>query len=114
MIDVLFAVLTVSCITWTVTQEEIFKEVRIWLEQKSADGSWWIRKAAYLPTCHYCFSHWVAIGLLVLWQLPWWWLFPIVWLANHSITLYGWLRQLQRRCSLDAKEREIRCQRLIS
>lgn len=115
--NVLVAVLIVSCVTWTITQEEIFKEVREWLRSQSAGSGWLIQKVAYLPTCHYCFSHWVTILVFVILRsheprsIGWMWYFPVVWMANHSMTIYGYLRQVQKRCSYEAKEREYQCRR---
>lgn len=114
--NVLIAVLIVACVTWTITQEEIFKEVRAWLISKSDGAGWLTRKALYLPTCHYCFSHYIAALVFTLTftgplRISWIWYFPVVWMANHSMTLYGFLRQLQKRCSYEAKEREYQCRR---
>ena len=56
----------VACITWTVTQEEVFQDMRRYLARyrDRHEGSWWRRKLAYLPTCPYCLSHYVS-GLLI-------------------------------------------------
>ena len=95
--------LPVACITWTVTQEEIFAEMRRDLVryQSHPARSWWQRKVAYMPTCPYCFSHYVA-GMLTLllhfkmladdWRGYLISLFTLVLIANVYITLYHLLR----------------------
>jgi len=93
----------VACITWTVTQEEIFAAIRLSLGRyRSRHGdSWWRRQIAYAPTCPYCFSHYVAgtlIGLLNFKMLAGDWrgylvsLFTLVFIANIYITVYHVLR----------------------
>ena len=93
----------VACITWTVTQEEIFGEMRRNLVryQSRYGHSWWRRTAAYMPTCPYCFSHYVAgmlIALLHFKMLAGDWrgyvvsLFTLVLIANVYITVYHLFR----------------------
>jgi hypothetical protein len=93
----------VACITWTITQEEIFHEMRERLAgyQARHRHSWWRRKPAQLITCPYCTSHYVAgalIGLLRFRMLVEDWrgyvisLFTLVLLANVYITFYHLLR----------------------
>jgi hypothetical protein len=58
--------LPVACVSWTVCREEILREPREWLENKSQSSrSWWATKFFYVWTCEYCFSHYVA-GAIVL------------------------------------------------
>lgn len=73
------------------------------------------RKCFYLLTCEYCFSHYVAAGMLVLtgftllfddWRgyfIAW---LALVWVANHFISVYGRLRLGIRseRLAIDLKE----------
>jgi hypothetical protein len=98
----------VACITWTITQEEVFQELRSCLARfhSRRPQSWWRQKVAYMPTCPYCFSHYVA-GLLVLvldfhmlvadWRGYVVSLFSLVLIANVYITLYHLLRVTLRR-----------------
>ena len=92
----------VACVSWTVTHEEVFREPRDWFVQRSqAAHALLERKFFYLFTCEYCFSHYVAIGALVLSQfhlllpdfrgyvLAW---FALVWVANVYMSLFGRLR----------------------
>lgn len=117
MTDILLAAIPVACIAWTVTQEEVFRELRDWLcsIRDNRAAAWWCRKLAYLPTCHYCFSHYVAaavvaaFGLTLITTSPlghvaaW---FALVWIANIYITLYHILRQTLKLVGLTAKARE--------
>jgi hypothetical protein len=59
----------VAWIAWTVTREEIFRDVREYCNEKSHHcRSVLARRFFYLFTCEYCFSHWVALGLQFLFQ----------------------------------------------
>jgi len=56
----------VACVAWTVTQEEVFRECRDYCAHKSKTHRHLLqRKFFYLPTCEYCFSHWVALVLVL-------------------------------------------------
>lgn len=92
-----------ACLTWTVTQEEIFAGVRRTLAgyRSRHNASWWSRQIAYVPTCPYCFSHYVAgllIALLNFKMLADDWrgylisLFTLVFIANVYITVYHMFR----------------------
>ena len=94
--------LAIASIAWTVTQEEIFKEPRDWLKQRSQTSkSILIRKLCYVWTCEYCFSHWVTIVVLLIAQFPLLiddWrgyilsFFVLPWIANQWMSLYRHLR----------------------
>jgi hypothetical protein len=97
----------VACITWTFTQEELFHEVRRFLGQYqiAPERRWWQKKLAYLPTCPFCSSHYVAavfIALLHFRMLRDDWrgycvsLFSLVLIANVYITVYHLLRAALR------------------
>ena len=94
--------LPVAAISWTVTHEELFREIHDYcVERSKTAGPLLARKFFYLLTCEYCFSHYVAAGILVLsefkllfddWRgyfIAW---LALVWVANHFISLYGRLR----------------------
>src|SRR5215813_14875987 len=92
----------VATVTWTVTHEEIFREFREWCTDKSKYCTkLYQRKAFYLLTCEYCFSHYIAALFLLIAPLPLllpgWrgyflsWL-ALVWVANIYMSLYGRLR----------------------
>jgi hypothetical protein len=109
--QILFAVVLafpVACVVWTVTQEELFKEVRDAVDRyrNRYRTSLWLRKLAYMMTCPYCFSHYVTA--LAVWVcgfrmlLDDWRgyvvsLFTVVLLANVVLSGYHMLR-----CSLRA------------
>lgn len=95
MLFILAAV--VACVSWTVTQEEIFKEPRDYCKRQSLVCRMWAkRKFFYLFTCEYCFSHYVALAVALLaglggWVLLVYW-FALVWIANIYMSLYRLLR----------------------
>jgi hypothetical protein len=107
----------VSCIAWTVTHEEIFKEPRDFCIGKSENAKKLLtRKFFYLFTCEYCFSHYVTIAMLLITQfhlLYEGWRgyliagFSLVWVANIYMSLFGRLRIELKKEKLEVKEKEI-------
>ncbi|WP_337966103.1 hypothetical protein [uncultured Flavobacterium sp.] len=93
----------IACISWTVTHEEIFKEPREWCIKHSKNEKTILgRKAFYLFTCEYCFSHYVTIAFLVLCNYKLFlndWRgyilagFSLVFIANVYMSLFALLRQ---------------------
>lgn len=92
----------IACVAWTVTHEEVFRELHDWCADKSRTCSrMYQRKFFYLFTCEYCFSHYVAGAAVLLTDyrllLPDWrgavmaW-FTLVWVANVYMSLFGRLR----------------------
>lgn len=94
--------MVVGSISWTVTQEEIFREWREICEDKSQScRTLFQRKFFYVFTCEYCFSHWVTILILILtgfrlliddWRGYILAFFVIPWLANQFMSIYRRLR----------------------
>jgi len=94
--------LVVASISWTVTQEEIFKEPREAAKKRSEKSSnILVRKFFYVWTCEYCFSHWVTIAVLLItgfkllfddWRGYLVSFFILPWLANFWMSLYRRLR----------------------
>jgi hypothetical protein len=94
--------IVVASVAWTVTQEEIFSEPREYCARKSKECRTIIqRKFFYVFTCEYCFSHWVALFVLLLtgfrlliddWRGYVLAFFAIPWLANQLMSLYRRLR----------------------
>lgn len=92
----------VACISWTVTHEEIFKEPREYCLRCSKERrSLLARKFFYLFTCEYCFSHYVAIVMLIItryylifndWRGYFIGGFSMVWVANMYMSLFFLLR----------------------
>ncbi len=94
--------MVVASISWTVTQEEIFKEWRDFCEDKSESCRHILqRKFFYVWTCEYCFSHWVTILVLLLtgfrlliddWRGYILAFFLLPWIANQWMSLYRRMR----------------------
>lgn len=92
----------VSCVAWTVTHEEVFREPREFCQRKSQTCDRVLqRKFFYLFTCEYCFSHYVTIGFLFLtgyklllddWRGYLLSFFAVVWVANAYMSLFARLR----------------------
>src|SRR5204863_6687031 len=109
----------VACIAWTVTHEEVFREVREWCSRKSAQSrSIHTREFFYLFTCEYCFSHYVAAAVVALTRftllLPGWrgYImagFSVVWVANIYMSIFGRLRLdiKHERAEIEQEERTI-------
>lgn len=93
----------ISCISWSVTHEEIFREPREWCVKNAANGrTILVRKAFYLFTCEYCFSHYVTLFFIFfcdykLLMEDWRGYiiagFSLVFVANLYMSLFGLLRQ---------------------
>ncbi len=67
VLKLLLIALPVACVSWTVTHEEVFREVREYcLRRSQQDSSLVMRKFFYLFTCEYCFSHYVSIFFLLI------------------------------------------------
>jgi len=94
--------LVVASVAWTVTHEEIFREARERCAAKSQAARWLaVRKFLYVPTCEYCFSHYVVAGVLILtkyqllmddWRGYVIAFFAMTAVANVYLSLYGRLR----------------------
>jgi hypothetical protein len=80
----------------------VFREPREWCARRSRDSrSPLQRKFFYVFTCEYCFSHWVALFLLLItgfqlllsdWRGYLIAFFALVWVANVYMNLYGAIR----------------------
>ena len=94
--------LPIAAIAWTVTHEELFRELHDYCVKRSDRAKRLpVKKFFYLFTCEYCFSHYVSAGMLVVtrftllyddwrgWFITW---LALVWVANHLISLFGRLR----------------------
>ncbi len=92
----------VSCVAWTITHEEVFKEPREFCKRRSQECNRLLpRKFYYLFTCEYCFSHYVTFFFLLLtgfrlllddWRGYILSFFAVVWVANLYMSLYSRLR----------------------
>jgi len=111
----------VACISWTVTHEEVFKEPREFCVRCSKQAkSMVVRKFFYLFTCEYCFSHYVALGILFLtgfklllsdWRGYVISGFAIVWIANMYMALFSLLRFGIKKEKMEATVKEEQAKR---
>ena len=93
----------ISCISWTVTHEEIFREPHEWCVKRSKNEKFLLtRKFFYLFTCEYCFSHYITIAFLILtdyklllndWRGYILAGFSLVFIANVYMSFFALLRQ---------------------
>lgn len=92
----------VACVAWTITHEEVFREIRERCAEKCKTcRHWYQRKFFYVFTCEYCLSHYVALGVLFLtgfklllgdWRGYVIAFFSLVWVGNQYMSLYNRLR----------------------
>ena len=106
----------IACIAWTVTHEEIFREPREYCVRCSRERkSLLARKFFYVFTCEYCFSHYVAILLLIItgykllfddWRGYLIGGFSLVWIANFYMSIYNLLRTDLKKEKIDTQLKE--------
>lgn len=106
----------VACLSWTVTHEEVFREPREFFVKRSKYSRLLItRKFFYLFTCEYCFSHYIAIAILVVtkFQLLYeGWKgyliagFSLVWIANVYMGIYSLIRLDIKKEKIEITEKE--------
>jgi hypothetical protein len=92
----------VASISWTVTHEEIFRELRDYCADRSQTcRSLLQRKVFYMATCEYCFSHWVTVAFVAVtgfrlllddWRGVVISFFAVTAVANVYLSLYSRLR----------------------
>lgn len=94
--------LPVAMVSWTVTHEEIFRELREYCAERSKSERrllW--RKFFYIFSCEYCFSHYVVAFFLVMtryhlllddWRGYLIGFFAVAAIANVYMNLFGRLR----------------------
>ena len=119
IIWLLILAIPIACISWTITHEEIFAEVRDFtIRKKKYAKSMLVRKLFYPVSCEYCFSHWVTLFFLALtrfklliddWRgyvIAW---FALVLVANAYLNLYARLRVdiTSEKKEIERKQREI-------
>ncbi len=107
----------IACISWTVTHEELFRELREWFAARiKSSRHLYSRKFFYVFTCEYCFSHYVAAFFLLItrytllfddWRGYLVAGFSLVWVANIYMSFFGRMRlEIQEdRLAVDAGER---------
>ena len=92
----------IASISWTVTHEELFREMRDYCTSRSrACRRLLERKLFYVATCEYCFTHWVTAAFVAMtgfrlllddWRGVLVGYFALTAIANLYISLYGRLR----------------------
>jgi hypothetical protein len=101
-VTLLILSIPVACVSWTVTHEEVFREIREFCKKQSQVAPLLHqRKFFYLLTCEYCFSHYIAAAFIALSRfqllLPGWrgyliaWL-SLLWNSNAYLSVFGRLR----------------------
>ena len=117
--DLFLLPISIACIAWTVTHEEIFREPRDYCTSKSKDSKTLIqRKFFYVFTCEYCFSHYVTILILIITRYHLFfndWRgyiiggFSLVWIANIYMSIFGFVRVGMKKERIEAsiKEKEL-------
>ena len=106
----------VSCVAWTVTHEEIFREPREYCKRCSEEKKHLLsRKFFYVFTCEYCFSHYITILFLVItryhllysdWKGYLIGGFSLVWVANIYMSLFYWVRTDIKKEKITIEEKE--------
>jgi hypothetical protein len=112
----------VACVAWTVTHEDLFADIRRYCSDRSQHcRGWAARKFFYLFTCEYCFSHYIALGAILMTDLrllvpglrgailAW---FATVWVANIYMSLFARLRLDIKRERVEITQEEQVAERL--
>ncbi len=109
----------IACIAWTVTHEEIFRELHEYCTSRSQTCKNIVeRKFFYLFTCEYCFSHYVTLFFIIFtgykllledWRGYVIAEFSLVFIANVYMGLFAIIRQSIKREKVEIKvlEKEI-------
>lgn len=102
IVNLFLLALPIACISWTVTQEEVFRETREYCVKQSHNcRSLLARKFFYLFTCEYCFSHYITAFFLIItkyhlgfddWRGYLIGGFALVWIANIYMAIFGRVR----------------------
>jgi len=92
----------IASISWTVTHEDVFRELRQWLVKRGESSKYLLQRKFFLVlTCEYCFSHYVTLVFLLIFRFTLAYSgwrgylvagFSLVWLANVYMSLFGRLR----------------------
>jgi len=111
--------LPVAAVSWTVTHEEVFREMRDYCSHRSKSCRSLVqRKFFYLFTCEYCFSHYISAFFMLVTRFKFlvdWWmgyvisLFALVAISNIYMNFFARLRVDIRseRAEADVKEKEV-------
>jgi hypothetical protein len=113
---VLILAIPVACVAWTVTHEEVFREIREYCVRNSQERKTILgRKFFYLFTCEYCFSFYVTALFLYITRFhllyPDWrgYLisgFSMIWIANIYMSIFFFIRIDIKKIGTEAKIEE--------
>lgn len=110
----------IACIAWTVTHEEVFRELREYCVDRSKNcRKLYQRKFFYLFTCEYCFSHYVTLAFIIFadyklllsdWRGYIIAGFALVFVANIYMSLMALLRQSikKEKTEIQVLEKEVK------
>lgn len=119
LFELFILAIPVASIAWSITHEEIFRELREWCSTNSREyRSLFARKFFYLFTCEYCSSHYIAAIFLFLtrykllfsdWRGYLISGFSLVWVANIYMSIFNRLRlEIKReRVEISAQEKDL-------
>jgi hypothetical protein len=106
----------IASVSWTVTHEEVFREIREFFVSKVKHGeNFFVRKFFYLFTCEYCFSHYVTIIFLFItdyklllndWRGYIISGFALVWVSNLYMSIFFRLRLDIKKEKVEIKSEE--------
>lgn len=111
--------LAIASVSWTVTREEIFRELREYCIDRSQNArSLFVRKFFYIATCEYCFSHYITLAFLLMtgyqllladWRGSIIAFFAVAGVANIYLSAYARLRVdiKAERVQIEAVEKEM-------
>lgn len=89
------AILTTASIVYTFHTSFLFQGTRNKIAAlQDPQKSKWRNMISFMPLCQYCLAHWVGLGVWAFSGLSWMYLFPIIWLSLHSITVHNLLARL--------------------
>jgi hypothetical protein len=80
---ILLAIFTVSCVSWIITRETVFEDLRAWAKGK---------RGLYPVSCMYCLAPWVTGLVFIINELPLIYFFPVIWGSYHSLAVFKRVR----------------------
>ena len=116
VIWLLLLAIPIACVARTIVFEEVFREIRDYCADRSKTCRTLVqRKAFYLFTCEYCFSHYVTVIFLLLtrfrlliddWRGYILSFFALVFVANVYLNIYARLRVDIQHAKVETKVKE--------
>jgi hypothetical protein len=116
LVTLFILAIPIACISWTVTHEEIFSELREYCKTRSVNcRTLASRKLFYVFTCEYCFSFYVTILFLIIthfkilyndWKGYLIAVFSLMWIANIYMNLFFFIRMDIKKKGTEVKVEE--------